>query len=69
MRKWTKGAKWDLMLRSDDGRMVRLTSRTDMKHTNADLIRAVEDDFPPMFKRAVRYWKRTSAVVPTGRRG
>lgn len=62
MRKWTKGAKWDLMLRSDGGGMIRLTSNPDMKHTNADLVAAMERDFIPMFKRAaVQKWKRSAA--------
>lgn len=60
--KWTRGAKWDLMLRSEGGGMVRLTSLSEMKHTNADLVRAVERDFIPMFRRAVKSWKRKSGA-------
>jgi hypothetical protein len=57
-----RSARWDLLLRSEGGGMMRLTALKGMYHTNADLVRAVERDFIPRFRLVTRRWKRLHAL-------
>lgn len=50
MRKWTKGAKWDLMIRFEDGASYRLSSIPEKKHTNAAMMKSITENFLPVLK-------------------
>lgn len=65
MRKWTKGATWDCMIRFEDGSMYRLSQIPEQTHTNAAMIASIEQNFLPALKAAKKWIaKETSHVAP-----
>lgn len=52
MSKWMKGAKWDLMVRFEDGSMYRLSSLKEKTHTNAAMFESIAKNFLPVLEEA-----------------
>lgn len=64
VKKYTKGAQWNCMIRFEDGSMYRLSQIPEQTHTNAAMIKSIEENFIPAVKAA----KKWIAKAKTSRR-
>lgn len=50
VKKYTKGAKWDLLVRFEDGSSYRLSAIPEKIHTNAAMVDSIEKNFLPVLE-------------------